>query len=44
MGNDNGEKQEKPASELDDDSLFDRLFPDELVAWVRELFGGDEEE
>jgi hypothetical protein len=36
--------KEKPADQLDDESLFDRLFPDELVAWVKELFGKDEEE
>jgi hypothetical protein len=29
---------------LDDESLFDRLFPDELVDWVKDLFGKDEEE
>ena len=44
MGNENGEKQEKPASELDDESLFDRLFPDAVVEWVRETFGADDEE
>jgi len=38
------EKSEIPASELDDESLFDRLFPDELVDWVKDLFGKDEEE
>ena len=38
------EKQEIPATELDDESLFDRLFPDELIDWVKGLFGGDEEE
>ena len=38
------EKTEIPASELDDESLFDRLFPDELIEWVKDLFGRDEEE
>lgn len=38
------ENEEIPAGELDDESLFDRLFPDELVEWVKERFGGDEEE
>jgi hypothetical protein len=38
------ENKEKTADELDDESLFDRLFPDELVEWVRDLFGKDEEE
>jgi hypothetical protein len=44
LGNNEQENQEVPASEMDDESLFDRLFPDELVAWIRELFGRDEEE
>ena len=38
------EKSETPASELEDESLFDRLFPDEVVKWVKETFGKDEEE
>ena len=44
MGNNEQKKQEVPASELDDESLFDRLFPDELIEWVKGLFGADEEE
>ncbi len=40
----NKEKPEIPASELDDQSLIDRLFPDELIDWVKGLFGADEEE
>lgn len=39
----NKEKPEIPASEMDDESLVDRLFPDELVDWVKGLFGGEEE-
>ena len=38
------EKQEIPATEFDDESLSDRLFPDELIDRVKGLFGGDEEE
>ena len=38
------EKSEIPASELDDESLFDRLFPDELIEWVKERFGKDDYE
>ena len=44
LGNNDQEKQEISASELDDESLFDRLFPDELIDWVKGLFGADEEE
>lgn len=44
LGNNDKEKQEKPAPELDDESLVDRLFPDEVIEWVKELFGDDEEE
>lgn len=38
------EKSEIPAPELDDESLFDRLFPDEVIKWVKDTFGEDEEE
>lgn len=38
------EKSEIPAPELDDESLFDRLFPDEVIEWVKERFRDDEEE
>ena len=38
------EKPEIPASELDDESLLDRLFPDEITKMVKRLFGSDEEE
>ena len=37
------EKSEIPAAELDDESLIDRLFPDEVIDWVINLFGGEEE-
>ena len=36
--------KEKTADQLDDESLIDRLFPDELIAWVKARFGADEEE
>jgi hypothetical protein len=36
--------KEKTADQLDDESLFDRLFPDELIEWVKGLFEADEEE
>jgi hypothetical protein len=38
------EKTEIPASELDDESLIDRLFPDEVIKWVKETFGRDEKD
>jgi len=41
---DTPEKPEIPASELDDESLFDRLFPDEVIDFVKGLFGAGEEE
>jgi hypothetical protein len=40
----NKEKPEIPASELDDESLIDRVFPNEVIDWVKDLFGKDEEE
>ena len=38
------ENKEKTADELDDESLFDRLFPDEVIKWVKETFGRDEKD
>lgn len=43
-GNDDRENQEKSARDMDDESLFDRLFPDELVEWVKDKFGKDDED
>ncbi len=40
----NKEKPEIPASELDDESLIDRLFPNEVIDFVKGLFGSGEEE
>jgi hypothetical protein len=40
----NKEKPETPASALDDESLIDRVFPNEVIDWVKDLFGSDEEE
>ena len=43
-GNDGRENEEKSARDMDDESLFDRLFPDELVEWVKDKFGKDDED
>jgi hypothetical protein len=44
LGNEKDENQKKTAGELDDESLFDRLFPDELRNWLRGLLGDDDED
>lgn len=38
------EKPAIPAGDLDDESQFDRLVPDEPIDWVKDLFGNDGEE
>lgn len=43
MSDDKPETNKNPARELDDESLFDRLFPVELRDWLRGLFGDDED-
>jgi len=36
--------KEKTADQMDDESLIDRLFPNEIIDWVKDTFGRDEEE
>ncbi len=44
MGHDNDEEPEEPASELDAESLFARLFPDEIREWIRGDDADDDED
>ena len=43
-GNDGRENEEKSAREMDDESLFDRLFPDELVDMVKGWFSDEDDD
>ena len=44
LGNNDKENQEKSARDMNDESLFDRLFPDELIEMVKGWFSKEDDD